>query len=358
MTWRYLAFSEPDGAYLGEVEIVGAEVTRTLSGPGRLTGTIPAGLVPQWLTPWGCSLYAEDAGGTIRGGGLLTPYQVDGDGAVSIDCVGRSGYASRMPWTGTPQALVQVDPLDIVRMIWAHLQAQPGGNLRVVVDATRSPVRVGEEERDVSFTTGSGEQVEFTAGPYRLEWWSTHDLGRAIDDLARDTPFDYLEHTAWDSGGVGLVHRLQLGYPTIGARRSDLRLAVGENVTAAPPLAASDADYASEVLALGAGEGRAMVHATLTRSTGGVRRVAVYTDKTARSTSVLSAGARADLDWRDGEPRIENVSVIDSPLAPLSAITPGDEVRIIAPESARWVRIVEVAVQPESDVASLRVVEV
>ncbi len=359
---RFLGFAEPSGVFLGEVVLVGAEVTRALSTPGRLTGTIPAGCVPAWLAAWECSIYAETPAGQVVGGGFVPLVDVADDGSVSVDCVGRAGYPQGMPWMTTEFSGVQVDPLDIVRMIWAHLQSQPGGHLGVTVDATSSPVRVGSEAEQVEFTTSTGEAVSFEAGPFTLDPWSTHDLGSVLDSLAADTPFDYLEHAGWDATGEALTHRLELGYPTIGARREDLRLVVGENVTQNPPLRGALAEYASEVLALGSGTGRTMVRATLTRAATGVRRVRVFTDKEAQNTTALTSSARVELDWATGVPQVEEITVIDSPHAPLAALSPGDQVRLAGgtPDARweRWVRLTQITTRPETDTATVRVQEV
>ena len=247
--WRYLVFSEPAREYLGEVDLADVQLTRTLSGPGELSAVVTPGQDIS-LSPWHVSVWAEDASGRIRGGGLLLPGDVSSDGP-HVECMGFSGYPQGMPWTAGQVKYVDTDPLNIVRAIWAHLQAQPGGGLGVAVDATTSPVRVGEPERQVEFTTGGGQDVAFEAGPYSLDWWSSHDLGKNIDDLAVETPFDYLEHTVW--AGESLAHRLELGYPTIGSRRTNLRFEVGVNVTILPTLVGDEESYASEVHAFGCG---------------------------------------------------------------------------------------------------------
>jgi hypothetical protein len=344
VAWRYPAFAEPSGAYLGELALAGVEVTRTLSGPGRLTGRVLPGQDATLLRPWQVSIWAEDEAGTIRGGGFLAPADWTAD-AATIDCIGRSGYPQSMPWTGDPYAGVQVDPLDVVRRIWAHLQSQPGGDIGVVVDTTTSPVRVGEAEDTKSAAAGST-----TTGPVRLDWWSTADLGRVIDDLADATPFDYLEQTAWS--GDRLTHRLQLGYPTIGVRRQDVRLALGENLAVTPSLDSDDGDYATEVHALGAGEGRAMVRAPrITRTADGVRRVLLHVDKTARTTTVLTASARAALGVLTGDGRVHQVTVTEHPHAPLGSFDVGDEVYLTGTDGLvtldRWVRIVALTIRPE-----------
>lgn len=352
-SWRYVCFAEPSGAYLGEIELTGVRLSEVLSGPGRLTGTV-VGTAPAWLRPWECSVYPENPAGQIApGGGLLTPAGNTSGDVVDIETIGRAGYPSGMPWLGETQALVQVDPLNVVRMIWAHLQSQPSGNLRVTLDATTSPVRVG--------TDADGESGGET-GPFRLEWWSTTDLAQVINNLAGKTPFDYAEHTTWNPDRTALVHRLRIGYPQLGSRRTDLRLVVGENIIVNPTLTGTDDLYATEVLALGAGTGRNRVRAALTRPAAGVRRVHVYTDTSARTAVDLTAAARTDLAWRDGAPLLEQVTVIDHPHAPLAALAAGDEVPVAGTTGAtawtRWVRITGIERTPGSDRAVLDLVEV
>ncbi|QUC01228.1 hypothetical protein [Cellulosimicrobium cellulans] len=539
MTWRYIAQSLPDGAFVDwDLPLADVQITRTLSGPGRLTGTIPvevARLVGldghPVLKPWGTAVWAE-ADGQIRGGGILTPLDLDGP-RLSVDCVGFSGYPQGMPWTADRYAGFQVDPLEVVRRIWAHLQAQPAGNLGVVVDATVSTARAGVAEYwtdaagnvvrtapdywvDASgkqvpapeyWVNGNGVRVEepdfwridpgtpfaapdwwengdgvqvpapnfwvdgdgdvvpapadptkppakwrqyteakppagwkhytrtapdywvdangtpkraptgaapagwkhytatnppptwrrFTAKtpppgwkhyttkkpptgwkhytrkklpkdwtyheaePVELVWWATHDLGAVIDDLADAAPFDYLEHTRW--AGDRLAHRLQLGYPTIGTRRHDLRFAIGENVTVVPALSADDDDYASDVLALGAGEGKAMVRAELHRDGPGLRRVAVYTDKTARTKTALTNAARRELAWLTGQGRLTTLTVADHPHARLGSFDVGDEIRVVGRagwvDLDTWGRVVELVIEPEaSDRMTVTVQEV
>lgn len=357
MAWRYLVFAEPSRTYLGEIRLTGPEVTRVLSGPGRLTGKLAPGQSADILEPWAVSVWAEDEAGRIRGGGFLTPMAYDETGP-SIDCIGFSGYPQGMPWVDDRREWIQADPLDIVRAIWAHLQAQPGGNIGVTIDSTRSPVRIGTpepEEDELDATVDTSEE-----GPFTLDWWSDFDLGKVIDDLAEQTPFDYLEHDEWS--GDRIAHRIQLGHPTIGSRRADLRFELGVNVTATPALTADDDAFASEVHALGAGEGQAMVRASLTRDTTGVRRVTTYSDKTARSKSALTAAARADLGWHDGSARIEQLQVTDHVNARLASLEVGDQILIEGTTQwqalDRWVRVVEIALKPGDPTATITVQEV
>lgn len=346
--WRYILQSIPDGEFLEwELPLSGVEITRTLSGPGRLTATIPVAMnrLTPLLRPFGAAIWAE-ASGAIRGGGILTPPTLDGQ-RRQLDCMGIAGIPAGQPWTANQKTYLQDDPLDVVRDIWTHLQAQPDGNMGVIVDATKSQARVGTP----AHKDADGRDV--AAEPLSLDWWSTHDLGQVIDTLATETPFDFLEDTSWS--GERLRHRIRLGYPTLGTRRTGPtapRFALDENVFEIPQLTAEDEDYASDILSLGAGEGKAMVRGPIVRKGGrGLRRVAVLIDKTATTSARLGALARAQLGVLDGAPRLHTFSVVDHPHARIGTFDVGDEI-FVSGQSGwatfdRWVRIVELTIRPD-----------
>lgn len=367
--WRYLAqIWDGDGPatwFDWDLPLSGAQVTTTLSGPGGLSGTVPveAGRLKRpdgqpLLAEWGAAVWAE-ADGQIRGGGIVTRSELDGP-SWALECVGISGYVQGLPWTGTQYQGIQVDPLAVVRAIWARAQANPGGDLGVLVDSTTSPVRVGTAPEQVEFQTGAGTDVAFEAGPLVLAWWQTPDMGKVVDDLASGTPFDYLEETAWGSGDA-LVHRLRLGYPRLGRRRDDLRFVIGENVSVVPAMTRDGDNYASEVLVLGAGEGRKQVNALVPATRGRLRRVAVVTDSAIRTHAGAVRRGRTELAARTGAGVVEQVVVRDHPHAPLGSWTVGDDIRVSGSlgwaELDTWVRVVGSSISPEAgDVATLRVV--
>lgn len=323
------------------VPLVGAEYTRTLSGPQGLTGNLPEGYSLPVLE-WGSALWVE-SDGEFKGGGVVT--SVDHEGRdVQVACTGVSGYASKMPWLAPREDLVQVDPLGVVRKVWAHLQSYEGGNLYLTVDSTTSPVRVGEEERDVEFSTSGGDEVSFQTGPFRLNPVDAQDLGKVLDDLAADTPFDYLEETYWD--GRYPAHRLRLGYPSLGVKRN-FRYRTGENLAELPSLGYGDTAYASDVLLVGAGEGREAVSAHVPSPPSRLRRVAVVVDKSIRSKSAATRAAREDLAARTEQGTVSDFTVVDSPEAPLAELNPGDQIHVSGPlqtgaELDHWVRVVEI----------------
>lgn len=366
MAWRYFA-QRLTGNGAGEIidldiPLSGPRLTRALSGPGRITGDIPIEIGrlqdadgTPLLKRWGTAIYAE-ASGQIRQGGILVHNEFNGQG-WSLDCVGFSGYLKDLPYTDS-RFFVKEDPLNIVRHIWAHAQAQPNGNLGMIVDPTTSPVLIGTELEQVEFDTQAGP-VSFEAGPKKLAWWLTDDLGGEIDTLAKETPFDYLEEDAWNSDRTAIVHRLRLSYPRRGTRRHDLRFVLNENIFVPPKTTDDGEEYANAVLALGAGEGRDMVRSPIIANPdGNLRRVAVVIDKQIRFQSRANDLARAELAWRQNSIDIQNLTVVDHSHARIAELQLGDEI-LVQSESgyadvSQWSRIISISETPnEGDTADL-----
>lgn len=370
--WRFHAFTVlGDGETtlaISDVELSDPTVVRDLSGPGEVSGTISPEILrykdadgrPIFL-PFQTVIAAEYTG-RIVGAGVLE--EMDASGAdLTLTAPGLlTALLKDTAHVGSFSG-IEVDPLNVVRdQIIGHAQAQKGGDLGITVDPLTTSVRIGEEERDVEFTTGDGENVSFTAGPYVLAWWATDDLGKELDDLAEETPFDYLLKSSWD-GDTELKHHLHLGHPTIGVRRNNLRFMEGENITVDLSHTYAGEDYASEVLVLGAGEGRKMVRGTAKRKTGRMRRTRVVTDKSITSRKRADAAAEAELKRALGESDLDQVTVANHPNANLFSFDVGDEIYIQWPDGwepagGLWVRILSMEFQPDSDQVVLSVARV
>lgn len=347
--WRFQLLTLPGRVWVDrDLPLQGAQVITALSGAASISGRLPLGYrgveTPDGkraLVEWGAGIVAEQEGRDPVFG-IVDELSTDGDW-LTVNAGGFTSYPTGMPWTGDQFSSVSVDPLDVVRLIWDRLQSYDGGNLGVVVDATKSEVRLGkpedaklteakqaldkaktrlgdaqyyaeEDAQVIQYTTdqtlkaaglssgglvirSTGEPkgdkrskrnlwlkgnadgltagytwngkrwVELSAAkfnaasnhylsidaqkaalakskevlkqrktehsdakskvsdlrdgeaePYTLSWWENHDLGSVITDLAKETPFEYREHTAWD-GEDALKHRLVLGCPEFGARR-------------------------------------------------------------------------------------------------------------------------------------------
>ena len=326
-TPRVILQALPSGDILDwAVPLMGADVTQVLTGPGALSGSLPEGYQFP-VQEWGSALWVE-SDGMFHGGGIVTTVE-HADREIRVSCTGVTGYAQDMPWLAKREDLIQVDPLSIVRKIWGHLQGAAGGDLALDVDPLTSPVRVGEEERDVNFSTGDGQDVSFETGPFRLNPVDTQDLAKTIEDLAADTPFDYLEESRWV--GESIRHRMRLGYPSLGVSRNDFVLDTRVNLTVLPTLGFDENEYASEILLVGAGEGRDAITAHVPQTPKRLRRVAIVTDKSLRSKASADRAAREELAARTMGGDVSNLIAVDSPAAPLDTLQPGDTVRVTGP---------------------------
>ncbi|MEV0267726.1 hypothetical protein AB0H43_03040 [Hamadaea sp. NPDC050747] len=147
-TWHYLAQRATTGEWLHrDLPLQRDELTWSLSGPGALRGTLTpdvGGLIADDGLPlideWGTLIYAE-ADGEIRWGGIVVRTESTGS-AWAIEATGFASYPHGIPYLGE-YVRIGIDPTDAVREIWAHVQAQPDGDLGVVVDSTTTPVRIG-----------------------------------------------------------------------------------------------------------------------------------------------------------------------------------------------------------------------
>lgn len=346
MGWRFHAQALPSKTWLDrDLALHGAEVTEGVNGPASIRGQLPIGnSTGKQLREWGSLIVAEQDGSAPVA--CIVDRLNAEDGWLTVEAGGFSMYPNGLPWAGPDYAGVKVDPLEMVRKIWVEVQDHPDGNLGVVVDSLASPVRIGT-------AAAAGD----TDGPFRLAWWSTDDLGKVLADLAADTPFQYRERSAW--AGDNITHRLQLGYPSVGARREQLRFEVGVNVTAPPPMA--DGEYASEVLVMGAGEGRKKVTSgTLrTAAAGRLRRVRTIADSSITTRTAAQAAARPFLARLGGVDSIESLEVVDHPAAPFGSFGPGDEIYVQGnagwAQLADWVRITEQTVTCSTGRMSLKV---
>ncbi|MBM0201924.1 hypothetical protein JNW90_01475 [Micromonospora sp. STR1s_5] len=170
------------------------------------------------------------------------------------------------------------------------------------------------------------------AEPYVLAWWDAPDCGQEFQALATETPFDWAEGVEWGPGDVPR-HRIRLGYPRLGRRRDDLAFVQGDNVTNVVPVRRDGDVYANEVVGVGAGEGRALVHTRLPVTDGRLRRVHVHSDKSITSGSRLDMICRDQLVRRQGLPEIAEIEVADHPNAPIGSWQVGDDI-LVQPDTS------------------------
>lgn len=364
--WRYIATrmngNGTETVLSWDVPLKSARVTDELSGPGRLTGSVAFDTEMlradgrPIFEPWSTAIYAE-IDGQIRYGYLLIEMDEEGPNLL-LDCGGFTTYPEGMPYTGE-YAVAKEDPLVIVRHIWSHLQGKPQGNLGVTLDSTTSPIRVGA----LTTTTTSNKNPKGANSTsksvndqrYRLAWYQTPNLGTEIDSLARETPFDYRMKHSWATpGGEAIRHHMELGYPTLGKRQTNLRFVLGENIFEYPKVSYDGDDFANEVLVVGAGEGRKSIRAPRRKTTTRLRRAVTISDKSITAQSRANSKASTELKQRMGRVDIQDVVVINHPHAEIGTFAVGDEILIQSgdgwtEELALWVKILAMTIDPEAE---------
>lgn len=325
---RYLLMELPSQDMISwDTPLEDVEVSYGLSTPTTMRATISHERpeLVEHLKPFGAAVFVDDGSGEMYGG-ILTDAEAD-DTKISLTVAGYSYYPANQPWLDKDFNGIQVDPLAMVRKIWAHLQSYPSGDLKFEIDSTKSKVRIGTKEETTEFTTSSGEDVSFESGPFRLNWYTTSDLGKEVDDLMTEAGASYLERHYWE--GDTIKHFLQIDSPSRAVRRTDVRLVVGENVIVPPRLSLPSTSYASHVLVVGAGEGSKAAHADVPATTNRLRRALTIADKSITSKKVATNAARNEVARRKGDrEEITEITVLDHPNADFRLIDPGDIIRV------------------------------
>ncbi|MFF5793673.1 hypothetical protein ACFY5D_16630 [Paeniglutamicibacter sp. NPDC012692] len=152
MTWRYIAQSVPSGEFIDlDLPLTNVSVTKAISGPGSITGTIPIEYAALRksngqlaLREWGTMIHIEEDG-VILQSAIVDQLEIDGD-QLTLQAGGFSMMPNATPWLGNTKNYINADPLDILRDIWDHIQSQPNGDLGMTLDPLKSPARVGIPE--------------------------------------------------------------------------------------------------------------------------------------------------------------------------------------------------------------------
>jgi len=347
-SWAYFAQRAVTGTWLDRagLPLHGVTLTWDLTAD-TLTGTIepaiamaPAADGRPVIDEWSTLLYAV-ADGTIRWGGIVTQSDLTGP-AWQVTATGFRGYPPGIPYLGPVYKQVNIDPLDVIRALWAHLQSYPSGNLHVTVDAAaHSAVKVGT-----------------TATPYELDPWNAVDIGSEIATMCGVIPAEMSETHAFTPDGEGVTHALAFGVPRLGRRRDDLRFAEDENIAAVIPLARDGTAYANAVTGIGSGTGSAAPQVTQAIDDGRLRRVAVWQDQHITSTDVLKPLVARVLAAKQQMGGAASIVLTNHPNAPLGSVGVGDDILVQFAGGwdagqAIWHRVTAISLAPETGLTTL-----
>ena len=356
--WRYIATRlNGDGTetFLDwNLPLSDVSVQESLSGHGGLDAKITPEVAQlkdedgkPIFVPWSTAIYAE-ASGQIRGAGILTQLPMDGP-SLSLDCIGFSGYLEGQPWVGEDK-YDTADPLVIDRYIVEEFQKEPFDiGLRPTGAENSQMVQLSE------MVTGKKELY------YLSLWAGTLDLDKERTQLAEIGGYEWSVGHRWDdSSHDEIVHEIEYGYPKIGARRSDLRFVVGENIIDNIPATDDGDEYASHVVVLGSGQGRKMIQPYDSRPTKRLGRWKVITDKSIGKDQIAKERVLAELKALSGELDITEIEVWDHDNAPVGTYSAGDEILIQsgvgwADFGDLWVRILGIIHHPEKNTSTLQI---
>ena len=286
-----------------------------LNGPGSLSGKLSPRLLasnPTLADPGNTFIYVESSG-QLQWGGIVWDVRTSGND-YAIEAAGWSSYlqhrydidgqyGGRGPYTYT-------DRCKVIRDIWAYAQAAADGNIGVTVDSTTS-----------TSTIGTPDDV------YQSNWWETPCLGDQIDDLVSgDATPDYTCTTAWNSAKTDVVKRIKLGWPRLGARRTDISFSSGVNILEDPEIVLGGDDYAQVVIATGSGDGSAKLRQISAVRNGRLRMEAVVDAPELNGNDTLKARASAERTWRQVLGSVDQITIRNTTAAPFGSWQVGDDV--------------------------------
>lgn len=368
--WRYIAErvdgTGTSGTFLvNELPLHDVSLTQVLAGPTQITGVLERNWQSMVGTdgypifgPWNTMIHAE-ADGEIRGSAIFIGAGFS-ENKMSIDCSGFTTVLQGIQFPGQIQ-FSEVDPLDIIRYIWAVVQTDPQTNLSVFLDPyTTTDRRVGglpvaeATTGTTSVDAGSTTENTVTADekPFALNWYDTPNCGDVVDKLCADNLIEYRERTQWNSSHTAIGRYLDFGYPSMGARRTNLRFVGGENIQVKVEPQMDGEEFANHVTVLGAGEGSAMVQGTARINDGRIRRQIVVDDKSITDTAHANRAAQLELARRGQLLSIDQVIVRNTPsMAPFGSFQVGDEIRIQTETEWMpidwWCRVTSMTISPE-----------
>ncbi|MFD3336061.1 hypothetical protein ACFWV1_25955 [Streptomyces sp. NPDC058700] len=286
-----------------------------LNGPGTLTGTLTPKLATQSLNlidPGSTFIYVEESD-QITWGGLIWDARPKGE-RLAIEAASWTSYLHRRhdlhgqlngrgPYTNT-------DRTTVMRDIWAYAQSITDGNLGVLVD-----------------TTTSGSLIGTPADPYKFNAWEIVNLGERFDGLADgDATPDYTCTTTWNPARTAVEKRVRIGWPRLGARRTDLSFVSGVNILDDPEIVLSGDDYAQVVIASGQGDGSAKRRQTSAVRDGRLRLEHVLDLPDIKANDDLASRATRERVRRQKLGFVAEITVRDTPAARLGSWQVGDDV--------------------------------
>ncbi|MGW2384398.1 hypothetical protein [Streptomyces sp. NPDC001658] len=306
------------GAWLSTaLPVTDLEYGPELSGPGELRGRLSPRLVashPTLADPGTTLIYVESEG-QLEWGGLIWDVRASGND-YTIEAASWSSYLQKRfdldGQHGGRGPYVYTDRCTVIRNIWDYAQGVADGNLGVTVDATTSTSKVGTPAE------------LWNSFAYDLK-----SLGDQVDELVSDqaTP-EYTCTTTWNAAKTDVIKRIRLGWPRLGARRTDIEFSSGVNIIEEPEEALAGDDYAQVVIGTGAGDGSAKLRQISAVRNGRLRLEATASFPEINGNDVLKQRVEWERAWRQSLGTVEQVTLRDTDAAPFGSWSVGDDVYV------------------------------
>jgi hypothetical protein len=315
---RVLTQNALTGAWLSTaLPVTDLEYGDELNGPGTFTGKLSPRLLasnPALADPGNTLIYVESAG-QLQWGGLVWDIRSSGSD-YTIEAASWSSYLQKRfdldGEYGGRGPYSYADRCQVIRDIWTYAQSIADGDLGVLVDSTTSTSKIGTP-----------------ADVYHSYWYEMKSLGDQVDDLVSDdaTP-DYTCTTAWNSSKTAVVKRIRLGWPRLGARRTDITFSSGVNIIEEPEEALSGDDYAQVVIGGGSGDGSAKLRQISAVRNGRLRLEAAVDYPEINGNDVLKDRVEFERAWRQTLGSVEQVTIRNTTAAPFGSWQVGDDVYV------------------------------
>lgn len=384
MGWRYYVQRPGTGLWLDvDATLADVELTWALSGPNSGKASVPPGLEPNpyasdGMTKYGkynTLVYAEEDG-NLSWVGIVASAKPSDAGLV-LEFIGAAGWLQRVPFTGLISSW-KPNVFDVIRaLIRDSYTKKPG--FEFVMPATKSAYTVGDikppakPKKPVRRKGQSASAWQATTAyknyqkateawnknyasnkPFEIGYWEAPYIGEEIDSLVKETGIDYREGVKWVDKA-----RLKAGFTfdfadDLRSRRGDIEFIDGVNLAKKLDPKDRAEEYAQHIIALGAGEGRAMkkAEAGTTISDTHLYQAMYVNYKSISDTTRLRALALADYKfYSNTSPQIDSLAVWDvAGFASTKTLRCGDEVRTtsanVAPPVDTYVRILSITRTP------------
>jgi hypothetical protein len=328
--WRVIAQRALTGEFLTyDLPLTQQTSSKELSGPGGVFGTIEPDMFKEvasdgrpLLEEWSTALFIEQAG-QIRNGGLISHLSKDKP-RLNVEAPGFSAWPVGQPYTANHLPTAFQDPVDLYRQVWTHLQSFPNSNLGVTVD----------EAQTWLYVSGG-------SGPFKIFDYDARDCGDLLSSIAQGVPLDYAESHWWaDDNHSAIRHNIDIGFPRLGRKRTELRFTDGENIIDYSAVGANGDTFSNDVYGYGEGSGPGMLKCRASVQDGRIRRATSVNYRAANNQGYLDQLTKRELAQRALLDDVSELTIIDTPGAPVSALAPGDD--ILATLDLQWVGVVSI----------------